>query len=220
MVKGSIALNQLFHRAIIQGNKLGTDHTGQSCIDVVNIGIVGCKDVIIGGHLQSEENIIHGNINTPQRHGVHVIKNTISLEIFISGQLNPAVDPFIKIISYDNSLITGLSNPNAKNSAVSEFAGIEKVWKLVDGVAQEQVIQTARRDPEAIEVVGGLAAGDVILTDASRGEIARVESTTASGPGNFHTLVAKPRLDEVATDDASQASDPADSSDTSSRAAE
>jgi RND family efflux transporter MFP subunit len=155
------------------------------------------------------------------------------------SRISPVVDEQTRALAFeamvDNSagtLRTGLFaeaevvvDPGAQSlaiphSAVSEFAGIEKVWKLVDGVAQEQVIQTARRDPEAIEVVGGLAAGDVILTDASRGEIARVESTTASGPGNFHTLVAKPPLDEVSTDDASQASDPADSSDTSSRAAE
>lgn len=69
--------------------------------------------------------------------------------------------------------------------AITEFAGAEKVWKVVDGLAQEQIVETARRGETAIEIVSGLAPGDTILHHAAEGKIARVtplESTTAAKP--------------------------------------
>jgi RND family efflux transporter MFP subunit len=60
-------------------------------------------------------------------------------------------------------------------SAIVEFAGAEKVWKLVDGVAQEQTVQTSRRADKVVEIVGGLAAGETILVQASEGRVARIE---------------------------------------------
>jgi len=60
-------------------------------------------------------------------------------------------------------------------SAVMEFAGAEKVWKVIDGMAKEQVVQTGRHDERVIEVTGGLAAGDLILADAVHGRVARIE---------------------------------------------
>ncbi len=39
--------------------------------------------------------------------------------------------------------------------AIIEFAGAEKVWKIVDGVAQEQLVETARRGDNAVEISGG-----------------------------------------------------------------
>jgi RND family efflux transporter MFP subunit len=62
-------------------------------------------------------------------------------------------------------------------SAIAEFAGVEKVWKLVDRVAQEQAVRTARRTDQAIEITSGLASGDTILIDASQGQVARIEPT-------------------------------------------
>jgi RND family efflux transporter MFP subunit len=69
--------------------------------------------------------------------------------------------------------------------AIIEFAGAEKVWKIVDGVAQEQLVETARRGDSAVEISGGLSPGDVILYDAAQGKIARIEPTSTS-------VVAKP----------------------------
>jgi hypothetical protein len=65
-------------------------------------------------------------------------------------------------------------------AAVTEFAGVEKVWKVVDGVAGEQVVRTARRETGAIEIVEGLAPGDLVLANAAEGKIARVEATSTS----------------------------------------
>jgi RND family efflux transporter MFP subunit len=70
-------------------------------------------------------------------------------------------------------------------SAISEFAGAEKVWKVVDGMTQEQIVETSRRGETAIEVVRGLAAGDVILHRAAEGKVARIEPTSS-------TAVVKP----------------------------
>lgn len=68
-------------------------------------------------------------------------------------------------------------------SSLVEFAGAEKVWKVIDGKATEQVVQTARRSKTAVEIVRGLEEGDVILLDAVVGRSAPVTpvSTGASG---------------------------------------
>lgn len=65
-------------------------------------------------------------------------------------------------------------------SAIVEFAGAEKVWKLVDGVAQEQTVQTSRRADKVVEIVGGLAPGEIILVEASEGRVARIEPVTSA----------------------------------------
>ena len=70
-------------------------------------------------------------------------------------------------------------------SAITEFAGAEKVWKVVDGVAQEQIVETARRGDAAIEIISGLAPGDTILHNAAEGKLARItaiEATTTAKP--------------------------------------
>jgi RND family efflux transporter MFP subunit len=71
-------------------------------------------------------------------------------------------------------------------SAVTEFAGVEKVWRIVDGQAKEQRIRTGRRNAELVEVLNGLAAGEQVIAQAIRGRagtvtIIRDESTTAGG---------------------------------------
>ncbi len=66
------------------------------------------------------------------------------------------------------------------DSAVLEFAGVEKVWKVVDGAANEQVVQTGRRKNGSIEIVSGLTVGDQVLMRASAGRVAPVEALSAS----------------------------------------
>jgi len=67
-------------------------------------------------------------------------------------------------------------------SAIIEFAGAEKVWKVVAGQAKEQVVQTARRGADGIEIIRGLAAGDVILKNGGQGRLAKVEPTFPAQP--------------------------------------
>jgi membrane fusion protein (multidrug efflux system) len=70
-------------------------------------------------------------------------------------------------------------DPNAKSlvipeSAMTDFAGAEKVWKVVDGVARQLEISTGVRRQGYVEIVQGLSQGDQILMDASAGRAARV----------------------------------------------
>jgi RND family efflux transporter MFP subunit len=47
--------------------------------------------------------------------------------------------------------------------AIVAFAGVQKVLTVEDGVARERRIQTGRRDGERIEVVEGLAGGELVI---------------------------------------------------------
>jgi len=74
-------------------------------------------------------------------------------------------------------------NPDSKSlvvpvSAITEFAGAEKVWKLIDGIAQQLEISTGGRRDGMVEIIGGLASGDQVLMDASVGRVARVMPST------------------------------------------
>jgi RND family efflux transporter MFP subunit len=89
----------------------------------------------------------------------------------------------------DGSLRTGLFaeaevvvDPNAQalivpRSALIEFAGTEKVWKVVNGESHESIVRTARRTEQVVEVITGLAAGDEVLAKAVEGKVARVIPT-------------------------------------------
>jgi len=65
-------------------------------------------------------------------------------------------------------------NPNARAlvvpaSALREFAGIEKVWVVRDQEAQELPVRTGRRTDTLIEIVSGLAAGDLVVRQSDDG---------------------------------------------------
>lgn len=66
-------------------------------------------------------------------------------------------------------------------TAIMEFAGAEKVWKLVNGVAKETVVRTARHGDQGVEILAGLAPGDVILAKATEGRVARVDAVGTPG---------------------------------------
>jgi RND family efflux transporter MFP subunit len=70
-------------------------------------------------------------------------------------------------------------------SAVTQFAGVQKVWAVRDGKAAQATVHIGRRDGQRIEILGGVVAGDVILVDGSEGhdgpviaEAARSETET------------------------------------------
>ncbi|GAA5510306.1 efflux RND transporter periplasmic adaptor subunit [Novipirellula caenicola] len=64
-------------------------------------------------------------------------------------------------------------------SAISEFAGATKAWKVVDVVTQEQEVRIGERRGNAVQVVQGLSAGDLILRDAEQGRVGKVNSAIA-----------------------------------------
>jgi membrane fusion protein (multidrug efflux system) len=119
-----------------------------------------------------------------------------------------------EVPNHDGRLQTGLFaeaqvivDPDARAiilppSAISEFAGAEKVWKVVDGMAQEQTVMTGRRREEGIEIISGIAAGDAILHDASQGKIARIDPVHVTSVARPVALSDPP--DETADDSAGE----------------
>lgn len=67
--------------------------------------------------------------------------------------------------------------------AVTEFAGIEKVWIVLDGKSVEHPVRTGRRDDQRIEILDGLAEGDLIVSRSGQGyagEVVAVREPVAS----------------------------------------
>jgi cobalt-zinc-cadmium efflux system membrane fusion protein len=62
-------------------------------------------------------------------------------------------------------------------TALSEFAGVQKVWKVKDGKPLPCTVRAGRRDAKRIEVLDGLAEGDVVAAHGldRRARVARGE---------------------------------------------
>ncbi len=91
-------------------------------------------------------------------------------------------------------------------SALMEFAGSQKVWKVVDGIAKEQIVQTSRQRGTGVEVTKGLAAGDLVVVNALKGRVARIDpiyepSGSPSGPSGVELVetLAGEELDSTGT---------------------
>jgi RND family efflux transporter MFP subunit len=114
-------------------------------------------------------------------------------------RISPALDPLSRALLFearidnaDGRLRSGLFaeadvvlDADAQSivvpkSAVLEFAGVEKVWRVVDGVIGEHVVHTGQRRGEGIEIVEGLSAGDQILRNAGEGRVARIDAIPAT----------------------------------------
>jgi RND family efflux transporter MFP subunit len=54
-------------------------------------------------------------------------------------------------------------------SAVSRFAGVQKVWLVTDGVARQQTVRTGRADDSRVEIIEGLAPGSLLVLNAAEG---------------------------------------------------
>jgi RND family efflux transporter MFP subunit len=64
-------------------------------------------------------------------------------------------------------------------SALNQFAGVEKVWKIVNGVATEQEVLAGPKRDQGREIVRGLSPGDQILLHANQGKVARIVPKSA-----------------------------------------
>jgi RND family efflux transporter MFP subunit len=54
-------------------------------------------------------------------------------------------------------------------TAVSRFAGVQKVWLVADGAAKQQTVRTGREADGRVEILDGLAAGDTVVNNAAEG---------------------------------------------------
>jgi multidrug efflux pump subunit AcrA (membrane-fusion protein) len=54
-------------------------------------------------------------------------------------------------------------------SAVSQFAGVQKVWVVRDGRAAQTTVRTGRRDKQRIEILDGLPDDAYVVESAAEG---------------------------------------------------
>jgi RND family efflux transporter MFP subunit len=76
-------------------------------------------------------------------------------------------------------------------TAVSQFAGVQKVWLVADGEARRQTVRTGRRGNGRIEILDGIGAGAVIVRDASKGRAGPVVSKLPPDQGRWHAGAAE-----------------------------
>ena len=68
-------------------------------------------------------------------------------------------------------------------SAVSRFAGVQKVWIVFDGVAKQQPVRTGREKDGRVEILDGIEAGSTLVLRADEGHDGPVIATAASQDG-------------------------------------
>lgn len=85
-----------------------------------------------------------------------VANEDLTLQAGLFGEAEIVVDPSA----------TALAVPAA---AVSQFAGVQKVWIVTDGRCEQRTVRIGRRDADRIEIVDGLADGDTIVSRAEQG---------------------------------------------------
>jgi RND family efflux transporter MFP subunit len=129
------------------------------------------------------------------------IRNEPGLRTVTITRFRPLIDPMSRALIFE----ADLQNPECKlrpglfaegdvivepdataivvpNSALAEFAGIEKVWRVVDGKAEEVVVETGERRDNDVVVLSGIEAGDTVVTDATKasaGEVTVAQSTVS-----------------------------------------
>ncbi len=154
----------------------------------------------------------------PERHAQRIaLGQAVQLRIESVGQpraaevtrISPTLDPLSRALTFearienrDGQLRTGLFAeaevvvaPEAQAivlplSAVVRFAGAEKVWKVVDGIAAEQEVFTGQQRGEQIEILEGLEPGDVILKEGEQGQVAQILPPEGSQPAEEHISAA------------------------------
>lgn len=121
------------------------------------------------------------------------------------SRISPAVDLSSRALVFeatvdnsDGALRSGLfaeasvvTDPNSTAiiipaSALVEFAGAEKVWKITNGEVREQQVLTGTRRPEGIEILQGLSADDEILLEGMAGMTARFVRKKADSELHVH----------------------------------
>lgn len=129
---------------------------------------------------------------------VQMVSSPISVEI---SRISPSVDLLSRGLTFEaivpnpeGGLRSGLfaeaeividedaQAVTIPRTALVEFAGTEKVWKVIDGMCKEQVVLSGERREAGIEILQGLKVGDVILQDGSLGRAGRLADPRAVEP--------------------------------------
>ena len=110
------------------------------------------------------------------------------------SRISPSLDPVTRSLVFeasvdnqDGTLRSGLFaeavikiDPDAKAIAIPvsslvRFAGVDKVWKIIDGKLKEQVVALGRQESGQIEIRDGIKIGDRVLLEGRNGKIGRFE---------------------------------------------
>lgn len=114
-------------------------------------------------------------------------------EVTVS-RISPTIDPMNRSLVFeadidnaDGKLRSGLFaegmldiDPTAKaivipTESLVRFAGVDKVWTIVDGKLKEQVVSVGRIDGDRVEITQGLIEGTQLLKRARDGKVAKFE---------------------------------------------
>jgi RND family efflux transporter MFP subunit len=79
-------------------------------------------------------------------------------------------------------------------SSLIEFAGAQKVWKVVEGESREQEVLTGERREARVEILQGLEPGDRILRHAALGRPARIQELPGANDSESDDADSSPKL--------------------------
>lgn len=183
---------------------------------------------------------LHFRGRLPERHARKLaIGQEVRLQIETSPEprvvkvtrISPTLDELTRSLlfeaevdNHDGRLRTGLFaeaavvlDPDARalvvpTSAVTEFAGAEKVWAVEQGRSAERIVITGQRRGDLVEIVSGLDVGTVVLWNGDDGRIARIDSVPRDLPSASAQVAAQPAesADLGADSDAAGAEEPAE----------
>jgi RND family efflux transporter MFP subunit len=85
-----------------------------------------------------------------------VANDSLELQAGLFAEADLIVDPNARAIS-------------VPASAVTQFAGVQKVWVITDGVAKQQTVRTGREENGRVEILEGLSVGNQLVLDAKEG---------------------------------------------------
>lgn len=87
------------------------------------------------------------------------------------------------------SILTGTERnaPFVPEEAVASFAGIVKVYVIVDGKAEERRVKTGVRQDSRVEILEGVKVGETVATSSlsqlATGTAVRIQTGAGNGPG-------------------------------------
>ncbi len=173
---------------LVQGRQVAEGsfvQTGQALFTIVRVDKLRFRASVperFAQHLKVDQTVILNlEQGIPQRE-VKVSRISPTIDLQSRSLLFEAI-----VINEDRSLRTGLFaeadvvlNAEAKEIAVPastivRFAGVDKVWKLKDGMIVDQPVQLGRKVGDLVQVLSGLTEGDQILQNGSAGRAGKYQ---------------------------------------------
>lgn len=157
---------------------------GQPLIDLIRTSTLRFRGAMPERHAQS--------LRPGQRLLLQIESIAEPREVTVS-RISPALDETSRALTFEATVMNPTSDlrpglfaeadvnldPDATSiviprSAVVRFAGVEKVWRVENGMAREVLVQVGREEHDQVEVLDGLSPGDTILLRGVEGKQAKV----------------------------------------------